>query len=1014
MRTTSCCWIVLLTGLLLLARFSAAGQDASDASFWGVGAWNADSLGNHRVVLQVSETGGAVRAHIPWRRRDADPEKKLVLVVDAKTGRRVMNVRPVRIKRAFGDVAFQPVSGPGTYFVYHMAYVSSGSRNYPKVTYREPERTAEASWLERYGLSGEDVSDTAWRKLPEAQVVQIQSIDAFNSFYPMEVIATAQEMADLLDAHPKNAFLLFPEDRRYPIRMTRDLPFRWIQKCVRKQFTGQADRGEFYAFQVGVFAARAVIDDIEVRFSKLVRADGSASVPASAFTCFNTGGIDWLGRPMDKIVQVPKGRVQPLWMGVQIPRDLAPGRYEGDVAVTPSGMPGQTIRLEIDVSERVREDAGDDEPWRHSRLRWLNSRIASDGGIVPPFTPLGVEGDTVRCLGRNVILGETGLPEQIQSLFTQEMTGLSSDARDMLAGPIRLVITDTSGDRLRQRSRGLRFIHQSDGAVVWEARTDSDLLRMTCQARMEFDGCIEFDLAVTASHTTEVRDIRLEIPMKRDVARYMMGMGRKGGFRPPSFDWTWDVKKNQDGVWVGDVNAGLQVSFRDTNYVRPLNTNFYQLKPLHMPPSWFNEGKGGSRLHETDAYTVLLSAFSGPRTIRRGQTLHFFFRLLITPFKALDTAGQWRDRYFHRFEPVETIAETGANTINVHHATEVNPFINYPFMRPEAMKAYADSVHQRGMKMKIYYTVRELSNIAPELFALFSLGDEILAPGDGGGFSWLQEHLEQNYIAGWLVPDLNDAAVINSGVSRWHNYYLEGLNWVVQHTGIDGLYIDDVAFDRTVMQRVRRILDGNRFGALIDLHSANQYNPRDGFANSANLYLEHFPYINRLWFGEYFDYNASPDFWMTEMAGIPFGLMGEMLQDGGNPWRGMVFGMTSRLPWAGDPRPIWKVWDDFGIQNSRMIGYWAETCPVRTDHDDVLATAYVQKGKTLIALASWADSDVSVRLAIDWKALGLDLKCAVFEAPAVQNFQEARRFHMGENIPITMGKGWLLLVHEEE
>ncbi len=71
-------------------------------------------------------------------------------------------------------------------------------------------------------------------------------------------------------------------------------------------------------------------------------------------------------------------------------------------------------------------------------------------------------------------------------------------------------------------------------------------------------------------------------------------------------------------------------------------------------------------------------------------------------------------------------------------------------------------------------------------------------------------------------------------------------------------YIDDVAFDRTVMKRVRKILERNRPEPLIDLHSANQFNPRDGYANSANLYLEHFPYLYRLWFGEYFDYNAPP------------------------------------------------------------------------------------------------------------------------------------------------------------
>ena len=97
------------------------------------------------------------------------------------------------------------------------------------------------------------------------------------------------------------------------------------------------------------------------------------------------------------------------------------------------------------------------------------------------------------------------------------------------------------------------------------------------------------------------------------------------------------------------------------------------------------------------------------------------------------------------------------------------------------------------------------------------------------------------------------------------------------------------------MKRVRKILNRTNPGALIDLHSANQFNPRDGFANSANLYLEHFPYLDRLWFGEYFDYNSSPDFWLIEVSGIPYGLMGEMLQDGGNRWRGMLYGMNDRL-----------------------------------------------------------------------------------------------------------------------
>ncbi len=282
--------------------------------------------------------------------------------------------------------------------------------------------------------------------------------------------------------------------------------------------------------------------------------------------------------------------------------------------------------------------------------------------------------------------------------------------------------------------------------------------------------------------------------------------------------------------------------------------------------------------------------------------------------------------------------------------------------------------------------------------------------GPGGGFSWLQEHLGSNYIAAWFVPELKDAAVVNSGVSRWHNFYVEGLAWLVRNVGIDGLYIDDVAFDRLTMKRVRKVLDRGRPGAVIDLHSANQYNPRDGFASSANLYLEHFPFLNRLWFGEYFDYNSKPDYWMTEISGIPFGLMGEMLEGGGNPWRGMVYGMTGRLPWSGDPRSMWKAWDEFGIAEAKMLGYWVPANPVKADRPAVLATTYVRDGRAMVAIASWATGKVDARLSIDWKALGIDPSTARITAPEIAGFQPGRAFLPGASIPIDPGKGWLLVI----
>jgi tetratricopeptide (TPR) repeat protein len=975
---------------------------------YGLGSWDADTLGNHRAVLQVGAPASAVYARIPWRRRDIDPQRRQLIVVDGRTGGRVLNVARIDVNRDFGDIAFEAPSA-GAYFVYYLPNVGAGRSNYPKVTYPEPDATADDRWLARHKLQPADLDGRAWASLPAAAVTEFQAIDQLNSFFPMEVVATKAEVADLLARREDAAFLAFAEDRANSIRMTDDLPLRWARRGAGAPFTGEAQRGEYYAFQVGVFAARKPAENVRVSAGGLKR-KGGGSLPAAAFNCINTDGVDSAAQRFTRAVNVPQGKVQAIWCGVMVPDSAPAGEYAGTLYVSAEKAGRTEIPFSLKVASTVIAAHGDDEPARLSRLRWLDSTLAVDDELVKPYTPVTVSGKTVGVLGRSVTLNALGFPDQIESRFAIEMTHLAAAGRKLLTGPVVLAVESRDAAVKPWAGSGVTFTKQKPGAAAWRARGEGGALALATDAQMDFDGNLEFSARVTAAEATSVEDIRLEIPLAADVARYLMGLGFKGGARPASFDWKWKAENNQDSAWIGDINAGLQFTLKDDKYVRPLNTNFYTLKPLVMPASWFNGGKGGCRLAEKDASTYLVRCYSGARAMAKGESLAFNFRLLLTPFKPIDPKAQFTTRYFHAFNPVDDVVNLGANVINVHHARPINPYINYPFFRPAEMKAYIDQAHARDLRVKIYYTVRELANRAPELFALRSLGEEIFAPGPGGGFSWLQEHLGSNYIAAWFVPELKDAAIVNSGVSRWHNFYIEGLDWLARNVGIDGLYIDDVAFDRLTMKRVRKVLDRHRPNALIDLHSANQYNVRDGFASSANLYLEHFPYLNRLWFGEYFDYNSAPDYWLTEISGLPFGLMGEMLQDGGNPWRGMVFGMTGRLPWSGDPRSMWKAWDEFGIADAKMIGFWVPGGPVKTGRPDVLATSYVRDGKTMIAVASWAAEPVDVSLTLDLKALGLEGGPVRVSAPGIAGFQASRTFDLARTIPIEPGKGWLLVV----
>ncbi len=965
--------------------------------------WDPDSLGTHRVVLTVADPSQKVaKALITWRRSDPHPEQKQVIVIDSATNERILNVGFGAINREACVLYFEPKAPDTKYFVYYLPYQVDRKSNYPNAKYLKAAGTAAGPWLQL-------TADAA--NISKVEVECIEEINAMNSFYPMEVIATAAEVTDLIHRNAGRSYLVFPEDREHSIRMKHDLPQRWIINDEQGVFDGEAKKGENYAYQLGIYPVTKNLSDVKVTFSDLKNSAGQV-LSAKAMSCLNTGGTDFKGEALSKVVNVLKGDVQAMWCLVKIPATALAGVYEGKVTISTKNAENTVIGIAIKVDDEIAANGGVNEPWKQTRLTWLNSTLAQKNDVIKPYTPLVVKGNSISFLGRKLVLGKNGLPQKIETFFTPEMTSFSGVPKEVIANPIAFIAENANGAET-WTARGLKFTQKQPGTVQWEAVDTTADLRMELKGSLEFDGFVSYTVKVTALKDADLIDIRMQIPFNKASAKYIIGLNLKGEQIPPNYSWKWDVAhKNQDGAWLGDVNAGLQFSLRDENYVRPLNTNFYLQKPLLLPTSWGNNNLGGINISE-QGKMVMVSNYSGARTIKKGAVLYYNFNLLITPFHPTNTDFQWATRFYHRYAPIDSIKATGATVINIHHGTPINPYINYPFIAHDAMKAYIDEAHHKGLKVKIYNTVRELSNSAYETFAMRSLGHEIYSPGKGGGYSWLQEHLGDDYIAAWYVPEVKDAAIINSGMSRWHNYYVEGMNWLVQNVGIDGIYLDDVAFDRTTMKRIKRVLTQNGHPGIIDLHSANQYDKSDGFNNSANLYMEHFPYLNRLWFGEYFDYeNNSPDFFLSEVSGIPFGLMGEMLQGGGNPWRGMIYGTTNRMPWSdnADPRPIWKVWDNFGMKGTKMIGYWVEKNPVKTNNPAVLATIYKKDKKVLVAIASWAKEDTKVKLLINWKSLGIDPAKAIITAPEVKNFQQARKFKPGEEIPVPKGKGWLLVI----
>ncbi len=934
------------------------------------------SWGNHRAVVRVADPAQpTVRVTIPWRRRDSSPSTKNIVVVDATSEELVTNAFPLRVENVSGEVVFQPNERSSTYHIYYLPWTSTGGY-YPSVTYPSGAQTADPVW--------ENDTRSRVADLPEAETTHIQSVNDFHSFYPMEVIASETEESAFWD-RVGGGWAIVPEHRDRPIRMRRHLPRHWtLAGTPTSQLTSQALRGEYFTFQIGVVAGTDSLSQVSVSF------EGFETAATQSLTCFNCGGIDENGVSFTTSISVATGEVQPLWIGLQVPEDQSPGSITGDIVVATRDYGEKRVRLALEVSNRLARNSGFDEPALMSRLAWLNSTVGTDPDfIIDPFEPVSIEGKTLSILGRQVVLDGSGLPRAIGSAFTPELTSLADTFEPVLAGPLDLRVTantrEGASNPVDFTSEPFDVVQHSRARAEWVVDRQSTSLAMRVEGALEYEGMLDYRITIRALADVDIADVSLPVSLVPGAAEYMLGLGRRGSKRPDVVDWKWKVENHQEGVWLGSVHKGLQYVLRDDSYVRPLNTNFYQNQPLRMPVSWFNGGQGGIRIEASDSVVTALN-YSGPRRMSVGDSLQFNVRFLLTPFKPLDTGTHFRTRFVHKYVPVDSVQAWGGTVVNIHHANEINPYINYPFFNLEQQTAYIEEAHQKGIKVKLYNTIRELSYRAHELFAFRSLGDEILNDGEGGGHSWMQEHLEDEYHSAWHAWRVDDAAMLNKGTSRWTNYYIEGLNWLAAHQEIDGLYLDDIAFSRETVKRMVSVLHQHRDEVVIDLHSANQFNPRDGHINSAFLYMEHFPFISRLWFGEYFEYERDPDYWMTEVSGLPFGLMGEMLQDGGHPYRGLLYGMTARLYGDVDPRPVWALMDDFGIEDSRMLGYWLADTPVRSDHEQVRATSYVTPDGVLIALASWSERDQVVSLSLDREVLGLDAESQAV-APAVDGLQ---------------------------
>lgn len=726
---------------------------------------------------------------------------------------------------------------------------------------------------------------------------------------------------------------------------------------------------EIYVFQI---AALSDCDDV----IKNISAEGGLNI-----SCINTDLVDKFGRRTTRCVKLKANIIQPLFFTVQA--DKIGKRKESCKIKINTQKERRCFNLLFNITDDPIENSGYNDLWRLSRINWLNSNLYIDENVVLPYISPDADGNRMSILGRETELGGSGLPMQIYSKFNEAIEIEKDVQKTLFAKPAEFFIggVPLSGHITARNT----FKNRIENFSLCE----SDNYTASVSSVLRYDGMMEYSVKITPKKDFNADNVSLDFYISKECSDLMHGLGHKAA-KAESLTFKWDNQKQQDCIFIGSVNCGMRVKFKAENYIRPLINIFYKNLPLNVPvKTWDNNGNGGISVSANEDCTHI-SAFTGEYAFKKNEIREFLFEIHITPLKPIDYKKAFSVRYCHNsrlkneIKEIDKAKKNGLTHVIFHQGNMIMPFINYPFYETDRLKNAVEYAKDKGIGIKLYYTEREHSNHMAETFVYKALGDEIILRKPGVSHSWQKEkpqwlidNFGEDIIPGWFVKykrgkykNDHDISFIVRPDTRLDNYYIEGLNWLVDNIGIKGIYIDDTSLDRTTLERAKKVLQKN--DGLIDMHMWQHEEVRAGDVSCMNLYTEILPFLDSVWLGEGFFYKKySPEYMLAEVSGIPYGLTGQMLEGGGDFYIGMIYGMNNRYGWGHtNAVQMYKIWDNFGITDSKMLGYWHSKNPVKTDNANVFCTVYLKNSEALICLYNFSDKAESFALSINEILLG--------------------------------------------
>lgn len=747
----------------------------------------------------------------------------------------------------------------------------------------------------------------------------------------------------------------------------------------------KASRHAYYVARLGLLSDFE--ETVSVR-THPVEGDGEWK---GAVCCFNTMGEDVNGNAVKRTVTLKEGELTPIFVGFDFV-GAETGRY-----TTILEIGNRKVPVVIYLTDDLVFDGGLDDGRTLARLKWLNSGLMRNDEIASPYDPVKVEEKTIAFTGKKATIGENGWIENVVSYI--DLSGELTDTPQNLLfrKPMEFSVDGQKFEYTKCTVMG------EDSYAKITTEGGNGAMRIETQANVFYEGYFSYKTVLTSEQDVIIPNIVLSLHFAD--AKYTLGLGRKGGL-VKDFDFRWDPNKNLDSVYIGNVNLGARLRLYERGSRRAPHSALYGQIPLQIPrDSWENHGKGGILIRK-DGEGALLQAYTGMTVLPAGTSITFRYDLHLTPFHPVDRKKQYGVRILQNAKmsdgkiDLDSAELDGLNYISVHRANSFNPLLNYPFETEKDLRKLVSDAHNRKVGVLICYTFKELSTFVPEYKALRTMEEELLQNEFNGtqAIVGVQKITRGKHRGAW------DRSVTLRRGSRMENFYVEGVKYLMEHVGIDGVFMEETFATRNTMERVKKLLSQKRgLPGHIDLGVQFFKDERGGYTSGLNVHTDALPFVDKIWVGTG---NDDPDCLLTETTGLLFGLTGEI------PYAKksvlpLLFGMNARYGWYGNAADrtiadVHKFYQRIGAEKGKFYGYWDPRCPV-TAADGVKVSAYVNGDR--IAAVFYNDNEESVRFDMALRTEVGDIGAYDVRCPRLRGIQPWKRFGEKKRLTLAAGKG---------